>query len=178
MKHIFRVLAMIAVLSVLSCAECWSAESAPDYKQQILQAKKNDEAELRQWQTRRNQLDLAQTNNPAARRFTELAKPNEDPTNVTRFSSAPSDYSDDVAECEQHIAMLSANIEYYDQELKKIEQAEKAPVSGDQEEEDFKLDLDLNNIMRKVMSDLEESNRAAIKSTVEEYKKSISNQWK
>ena len=74
--------------------------------------------------------------------------------------------------------MLSANIEYYDQELKKIEQAEKAPVSGDQEEEDFKLDLDLNNIMRKVMSDLEESNRAAIKSTVEEYKKSISNQWK
>ena len=180
MKRFFLVLAMIAVLVFSSSTDCKSSEPASDYKQRLLQAKEKDEAELAQWKNRRNQLDLAQAGNASARRFTGLAKPNEDPTNVARFSSAPSDYKDDVAECDEHIAMLTENIKYYDKELEKLEQPEKSPVSDDQKEEDdgedFKLNLDLGKVVNKVLSDLHDSQMEIIKNSVNEAKKALSNQ--
>ena len=194
MKRLLSVFA-VAVALILAGSAALCGQTGPEYKQQLLQAKKNDEALLQQWKNRRSQLDLAQAGVPWAKRFTSYAKPGEDPTSAMIYSAGPSDYAADVAECDQHIAMLTENIKYYDQELKKLEQPESPPVpdgpaSGDVKveaasadvSEDFKLDLDLNkivgNALRSTLQSIHESNSQAIKSAVEASRKALQDKSK
>jgi len=139
MRHIFTLLAAIALSLLLGGGDCLAmgqadstaSQSSPStslsQRETILQAKRNDEAELAQWKSRLTQLSMGQA---GLRSFRDYGKPGEDPTNVMRFASGPSDYASDVQECQMHISMLKANLKVYEKELAKLDKAEAETKGG------------------------------------------------
>jgi len=132
MKRFFSFWITLALAMMFAVGGSFSAAIAAELSREtILQAKKNDEAELHQWENRLSQLGLARVGNAAARRFLEYGKPGEDPTNAMRFASGPSEYDADYLECRQHILMLKNNIREYDKKLAELDKAEKDAATGD-----------------------------------------------
>jgi hypothetical protein len=126
----------IAAATLLGSGPCLAGEgsaasSIAAQRAQLLQAKKHDQSMLEQWKRRMVTVGMGQSGSSVGRRFSDYAKPGEDAANVMRHAAGPSDYESDRKECEQQIAMYSANLKYYDKELEKLDRLEKAAaVSG------------------------------------------------
>ena len=95
-----------------------------------MRAKQNDQALVAKWEQRLLHLSMAQTGSGPGRLLSSFGRPYEDPTRAA-FSTDPSDFENDIQECQQQIQMLTENIKYYDQELEKIQKEEESLKGGD-----------------------------------------------